>query len=334
MRVLVTGSRDWSDSNKIWSELETAYQDYFGSEKFVVVHGYCPTGADKQADAWARWAIEDEYRSVVVEPHPADWQGPRKRGAGFARNAEMVNLGADLCLAFIKDESNGATHCATLAQKAGIKTHIFRESSNKMADKNHPNPVKEELTLRDVRIMWRNFAGEARQYNDAGKRNFAIPLDKELALELRALGWNVKDKESTDGSGDTLYHLSVNVKMDSRVPPRIFMITESRNSRTQLDEDTVKLLDYAAFKMISLTLRAHNWGPMAGNKYGVTAYLKTGYFTIEEDALDIEYAHIPLEGSDGLLELESGAMDGEVLSETDWELDENDRKALEAARNS
>lgn len=199
-----------------------------------------------------------------------------------------------------------------------------------MVDKNHPNPVRDEITLRDVRIMWRNFAGEERQFNKEGDRNFAVSLEEPLALELRALGWNIKEK-AMEG-GETLYHLPVNAKMNGRVMPRLFIITESRNSRTQLNEETAMLLDYAEFKMISLTLRPYNWGPIQG-KYGVTAYLKTGYFTIREDPLDQEYAHIPLEGGDTPLELEN-VMEGEILGETDWELDENDRKALEAARNS
>ena len=48
-----------------------------------------------------------------------DQQG---RHAGLIRNAEMVDAGASICLAFIRDDSRGATHCATLAEAAGIPT--------------------------------------------------------------------------------------------------------------------------------------------------------------------------------------------------------------------
>lgn len=97
-------------------ELATEIQKGFTlSRQPVVVHGACPRGADQMA---ARLAAQLNP-AVTAEPHPADWDRWGK-AAGFRRNAEMVALGADICLAFIRNHSNGATNCANLAMKAGI----------------------------------------------------------------------------------------------------------------------------------------------------------------------------------------------------------------------
>ena len=74
-----------------------------------------PRRCGRQAAEWAR-----DY-GVQAEEHPADWDGYGK-SAGFIRNAEMVSLGADLCLAFYKQGAGnkGTDHCASLAEKAGI----------------------------------------------------------------------------------------------------------------------------------------------------------------------------------------------------------------------
>ncbi|MFC9287253.1 SLOG family protein [Streptomyces sp. NPDC057052] len=121
-RVLVTGSRDWDDVTTIGAAIEQAVIDA-GPRPVLVVHGACPTGADRHADHYARW-MRGKGCHVDVEQHPADWRpgGAFDRSAGFRRNAEMVQLGADVCLAFIRNGSRGASHTASLAEQAGIPT--------------------------------------------------------------------------------------------------------------------------------------------------------------------------------------------------------------------
>lgn len=113
-RVLVTGSRTWDDHDIVRDVLTGAvYQNL----PAVIVHGACPRGADAIASWWVRQFGRN--LDIAEERHPADWNTLGKR-AGFVRNAEMVALGADVCLAFIRDGSRGASHTADLAEKAGI----------------------------------------------------------------------------------------------------------------------------------------------------------------------------------------------------------------------
>ena len=129
MRILVTGSRDWTDRHTIEMALWKAVRGW-NLSAVTVVHGACRTGADDLADQVASSA------GMTVEPHPADWAQFGRR-AGFVRNADMVRLGADVCLAFIgpcsdrcclrpkPHGSHGAAGCALLAERAGIEVQRF-----------------------------------------------------------------------------------------------------------------------------------------------------------------------------------------------------------------
>ncbi|MFE0651019.1 SLOG family protein [Streptomyces sp. NPDC059534] len=135
-RILVTGSRDWADMDCVYANIATAV---FQHVPAVIVHGACPTGADAQAAWWVR--MHGRTLGVTEERHPAQGHptkdfGPWP-GAGPRRNRRMVDLGADLCLAFIgpctsprcrrpdPHPSHGASGCADLAEKAGIPTQRF-----------------------------------------------------------------------------------------------------------------------------------------------------------------------------------------------------------------
>lgn len=127
-RILVTGSQDWADIDQIIYAI-LAVVDNRGPN--VLVHGGCPTGADKLADDVAK-AV-----NLATEVHPANRE-LEGRAAGPNRNRHMVALGADICLAFIgpctslrcktptRHPSHGASHTAKMAEAAGILTRRYR----------------------------------------------------------------------------------------------------------------------------------------------------------------------------------------------------------------
>lgn len=131
-RILVTGSRDWTDraaiADAIAEHLTVSPEpDAYGLaaidwEGHTIVHGDAP-GADTIAARLAvAWGME-------IEPHPAYWQ-QLGRGAGPRRNTEMVAAGADVCLTFATSTgSRGTLDCARKARAAGIPVHDYGVST-------------------------------------------------------------------------------------------------------------------------------------------------------------------------------------------------------------
>jgi hypothetical protein len=141
-RVLVTGSRTWD----VPSRVERALGDscLLAAEadcaQVVVVHGAAEAGADKFAASWARRAAASAVVipgspvriRVRAEGHPADWRAYGPHAAGVIRNARMITLGADVCLAFVcpcyqvkcagkpAHDSHGTADCVKRAEGAGI----------------------------------------------------------------------------------------------------------------------------------------------------------------------------------------------------------------------
>lgn len=108
MRVIVCGSRRWTDRAKITSRLADL------PPSSTIVHG-AARGADKIAHQ------EAQKLGLRVESHPA-----RRYGHPLARNRAMAELGADLCIAFWDGSSSGTRHMMDCARLAQIPVEIVR----------------------------------------------------------------------------------------------------------------------------------------------------------------------------------------------------------------
>jgi len=86
LKVLFTGDRAWMNRDPIIKILKELPQGT------VIVHGACPTGADKIVDEEAR-RLQPE-KGFDIRAYPADWEGFEAKGnrnsAGPARNSEIL----------------------------------------------------------------------------------------------------------------------------------------------------------------------------------------------------------------------------------------------------
>lgn len=117
MRIGVTISRDWDDYEAVPSILEE-FIHATPPWEITVVHGAYHMD----------WFVAGVAHALGMhtEPHPPDWKKYGK-GAGPIRNRHMVDLGAIVWLAWIKNGSPGATHCAGYAEARGILVHRFEK---------------------------------------------------------------------------------------------------------------------------------------------------------------------------------------------------------------
>lgn len=128
VRILATVSRSWSE----WTTMRAALKQVHDRHPdAVLVHGNAPRGDRQAGSIWRGFDGE-------VELWPARWMNHgddcrcsdrtrRCAYAGFRRNIAMVESAPDLVLAFINQNSRGATHCADTAEEAGITVVRYRQ---------------------------------------------------------------------------------------------------------------------------------------------------------------------------------------------------------------
>lgn len=114
MTILVCGSRNWTDERAIRAELTAfRYMDV------TLVHGDCPTGADRIAD---KVGVEFGFD---VRAYPADWKKHGK-AAGPIRNSQMLkDERPHVVFAFHEHvEGSGTEDMLKKARRAGVGCYL------------------------------------------------------------------------------------------------------------------------------------------------------------------------------------------------------------------
>lgn len=146
--------------------------------------------------------------------------------------------------------------------------------------------VKDNLILENVRIGFRNFSGNEGKFNRAGDRNFCVFMDEHEGAKLEKDGWNIRWLKAREEGDEPTGCLQVAVRFGN-YPPKVYLVSSS--GKTLLGEDEISTLDSAELNNVDLVIRPYNW-ELSDGKKGTKAYLKSGYFTIEEDELDKKYS--------------------------------------------
>lgn len=146
----------------------------------------------------------------------------------------------------------------------------------------------EPVTIEDARIIFRNFAGKAGKYNREGDRSFAVLLPSDVAVAMLEDGWNVKYLNQREEDDEPQAYVGIKLNFNGGRPPRVVVI--SSRGRTNLDEDSVEILDWADIAKVDLIINPYHYD--VSGSTGVSAYLKSIFVTINEDELDLKYADL------------------------------------------
>jgi hypothetical protein len=120
-RVIISGNTEWTSRKSVLETMKAVELMAGPIDNIIIIQGES-RGAERIARGFA-------YKNplMTVEAYPANW-GNRyndtyRPAAGKARNQQMVDSGADLCVGFFVKgyENTGVIDCLDRAKLAGIK---------------------------------------------------------------------------------------------------------------------------------------------------------------------------------------------------------------------
>lgn len=151
-------------------------------------------------------------------------------------------------------------------------------------DKNNGKLVVEGAA---VPKFYSHFSGEADGFHTAGEKDFRLIIESEdLANDLVAAGWNVKQK-GEDGDENKYLYIKVKVKFNFGKP---VIVKHLGNKLITLDENTCSEIDRVSIEpeSIDLVLSPYHW--TVNGKNGITAYLEEMHFRQVQGYFHDKYA--------------------------------------------
>lgn len=149
----------------------------------------------------------------------------------------------------------------------------------------------DDVIMQNVEIRARNFSGKEGRYNAKGQRNVLVLLPDNIAAAMLEDGWNVKELKPREDDPDGKPTPFLKVKINWNTDPKPRMVVVTSKNKTPLTEEDMLMLDFAKFTNVDIKVNPYQWE--VDGDTGVTAYLKSGFFTLDEDELDLKYADIP-----------------------------------------
>lgn len=176
-----------------------------------------------------------------------------------------------------------------------------------------------QVLMENAEVLFLNFEGRPSTFNQEGQRNFCVLLDPEVAEDMLADGWNVKQLKEYEGEpGD--FYIQVEVKYRDRYgralrPPKIQLISSRGTQR--LEEDDVHIMDQVDIAKVDLIFNGKVREEDGQRK--IKAYLQSYFCHINEDYLELKYADLMAAQSPPAIEASPTAgmdiVDAEILEE-------------------
>lgn len=132
------------------------------------------------------------------------------------------------------------------------------------------------LIIQDAKVIFPNFSGREGRYNREGNRCFSVMVpDEKLAMQLKADGWNIKERVINDEATGEYYINGVNINFSYYIKPIIHYISNGNEielTEELLDSGIAAQLDGRGAEHYDISIRPKTWERSDGS-IGIKGYV-------------------------------------------------------------